>query len=449
MKRNIFLYAIVALLLFSCKKETVYEGIVDPPEKELEAPTITAIAPTEGGPLSIVTITGENFSIKKEQNEVSINGINARIISSNNTTIQAEIPLNAETGAIKVKVRTKSVEGPVFTVIEVKVIVYMSETFAGSGVKGYQEGNGASAQFNLPEGVALDSKGNIIVADRDNHVIRKVSPTGEVSTIAGIVGDKGFADGAFGTAKFFSPLKVAVDAQDNIYVTDRDNQRIRRIDAVTGVVSTVAGDGTKALKDGPAAEAQFNNPIDVAVAADGTIYVTESGNHRIRKISNGIVSTFAGSSAGYKDGTGTEAQLNDPSGISIDKDGNLLIADRRNHRIRKITPAGEVTTIAGSGAGYTDGASGSAKFSHPWGVSGGKDGSIYVADAGNNVIRMMNPDGIWSTIGGDSGREAGHVDGNPSKYNYPTDLVVDNITGNVYVAGYNNEAIRRIVPTEK
>lgn len=449
MKKNIFLYTIIALLIFSCKKETVNEGIIDPPEKELEDPKITSISPTEGGPLSIVTISGENFSVKKEQNEVSINGINARIISSNSTTIQAEMPLNAETGAITVKVKSKSVAGPVFTVIEVKVIVYMSETFAGSGVKGYQDGNGAGAKFNLPEGVDIDSKGNIIVADRDNHVIRRVSPTGEVSTIAGIVGEKGFADGASGTAKFFSPLKVAVDAQDNIYVTDRDNQRIRKIAAITGVVSTVAGDGAKAFKDGPAAEAQFNNPIDVAVATDGTIYVTESGNHRVRKISGGIVSTLVGSSAGYKDGTGTEAQLNDPSGIAIDKDGNLLVADRRNHRIRKITPAGVVTTIAGSGAGYVDGASGSAKFSHPWGVSAGKDGSIYVADASNNAIRMMSPDGVWSTIGGDSGREAGHLDGNPSKYNYPTDLVVDNKTGNIYIAGYNNEAIRRIVPTEK
>ncbi len=435
--------------MFSCKKESVNEGIIDPPEKELEDPKITSISPTEGGPLSIITITGENFSIKKDQNEVSINGINARIISSNSTTIQAEVPANAETGAVTVRVQSKSVTGPVFTVLEVKIIVYMSETFAGSGTKGYADGDATSAKFNLPEGVAMDSHGNIIVADRDNHVIRRVSPTGEVSTIAGIVGEKGFADGAFGTAKFFSPLKVAVDAQDNIYVTDRDNQRIRRIDAVTGVVSTVAGDGTKGSKDGSAAEAQFSNPIDVVVATDGSIYVTESGNHRIRKISNGVVSTFAGSSAGYKDGTGTEAQLNDPSGIAIDKDGNILVADRRSHRIRKITPAGVVTTIAGSGAGYVDGPSESAKFSHPWGVSAGKDGAIYVADAGNNVIRMMSPDGIWTTIGGDSGRVAGHEDGNPSKYNYPTDLVVDNKTGNVYIAGYNNEAIRRIVPTEK
>ncbi len=451
--RKILLYSVMGLILLSCQKEKVNPGIIDPPEEEiiLGNPVITTISPIQGGPLSVFTITGDNFSAKKEENEVTINGVTARIISVNKTTIQVEVPENAETGPVTVRVVSKTVTGPEFTILRIPVYVYISETFAGSGVKGYQDGNPASAQFNLPEGVDMDSKGNIFVADRDNQIIRKITPAGEVSTIAGVVGEKGANDGGFGVAKFFSPLKVAVDAQDNIYVTDRDNQKIRKIDAVTGMVTTVAGDGTKGFKDGPAAEAQFSNPIDVAVAADGTIYVSESGNHRIRKIStNGTVSTLAGNgSGGYKDGIGTEAQLNDPSGVTIDKDGNLLIADRRNHRVRKITPAGVVTTIAGGSAGYTDGTSESARFSHPWGISAGKDGAIYVADAGNNVIRMMSPEGIWTTIGGDSGRTAGHVDGTSSKYDYPTDLVVDNKTGNIYVAGYNNQAIRRIVRTEK
>ena len=216
----------------------------------------------------------------------------------------------------------------------VKCFRNLVTTLAGTGTIGFTDG--ALAQFNFPAGVAVDAAGNVYVADLDNQRIRKISAAGVVSTLAGS-GTAGFLDATGTTAQFNFPSGVAVDAAGNVYVADGSNHRIRKVSAA-GVVTTLAGSGTASLDDGSGATAQFISPAGVAVDAAGNIYVADRNNHRIRKISAaGIVSTLAGSAtAGFLDGSGASAQFNNPLGVAVDAAGNIYVADLSNHRIRQI-----------------------------------------------------------------------------------------------------------------
>jgi len=183
----------------------------------------------------------------------------------------------------------------------------------------------------------VGSSGNVYVADQVNHRIRKITPAGVVSTFAGST--EGFADGAGNTAQFNYPTGVAVDSSDNVFVADSGNHRIRKI-TPAGVVSTFAGTGTEGFANGAGNTAQFNFPGGVAVGSSDNVFVADQFNHRIRKITPaGVVSTFAGTGAeGHADGTATEAQFNYPAGVAVDSSGNVYVADLGNNRIRKITP---------------------------------------------------------------------------------------------------------------
>jgi sugar lactone lactonase YvrE len=265
-------------------------------------------------------------------------------------------------------------------------------TIAGSSY-GYADGTGTNAQFSSPRGVAIDNDGAIIVADTYNHRIRKIDSNGEVSTIAGST--EGYADGTGTNAQFRNPYGVAIDNDGSIIVADSLNDRIRKIDS-NGEVSTIAG-STEGYADGTGTNAQFNGPNGVAIDNDGAIIVADKLNDRIRKIdSNGEVSTIAGSTEGYADGTGTNAQFNGPNGVAIDNDGAIIVVDIGNHLIRKIDNNGYVTTIAGSlyfyfpgYSGNSDGIGRNAQFWYPKGVVIDNYGSIIVVDGGNNRIRKM------------------------------------------------------------
>jgi len=312
---------------------------------------------------------------------------------------------------------------------------------------GYKDGTGTDAQFFYPAGVAVDSSGNVYVADTYNHRIRKITPKGGVSTLAGSGrGGRGFADGTGTDAQFFFPSNVAVDPEGNVYVADASNHRIRKI-TPKGGVSTIAGDGTPGYTDGTGTVARFNLPYDVTVDSSGNAYVTDFSNHRIRKITPmGMVTTFAGSTEGFADGTGTEAQFYHPDGVDVDSEGNVYVADSFNNRIRKITPAGVVSTIAGDGTpGYTDGTGTEAQFYHPAGVAVDSSGNVYVGDFINNRIRKITPAGVVSTIAGDG--TPGYTDGTgtTAQFNRPYGVAVGS-SGNVYVADFSNHHIRKITP---
>ncbi len=328
------------------------------------------------------------------------------------------------------------------------------EILAGTGAYGFMDGMTGSAQFRYPTGVAVDSVGNVYVADSQNHRIRKITSGGVVSTLAG-TGTLGDVDGAGNIAKFNSPTSVAVDSAGVIYVADQSNHRIRKITS-GGVVSTLAGTGTLGDVDGAGNIAQFNSPYGVAIDSDDNVYVADYSNHRIRKITvsgtTSEVSTLAGTGikddgtagGGFMDGMGNVAQFNSPYGVAVDSDGNVYVADLGNHRIRKITPDGVVSTLAGTGVvGFMDGMGNVAQFNYPYGVAVDSAGVVYVADSSNHRIRKITPDGVVSTLAGTG--TSGFINGmgNVAKFNSPYGIAVDS-AGNVYVADSDNHRIRKI-----
>ncbi|MGI4864361.1 MAG: hypothetical protein ACRYFZ_10605 [Janthinobacterium lividum] len=323
-------------------------------------------------------------------------------------------------------------------------------TLAGSaGSPGSADGPGAAARFYTPIGVALDAAGTVYVADQSNHTIRKITPAGVVSTLAGLAGSRGSTDGTGTSARFYVPNGVAVDAAGTVYVADTFNHTIRKI-TPAGVVSTLAGSaGSSGSTDGPGAAARFNLPRGVAVDAAGTVYVADASNHTIRKITAaGVVSTLAGTagSSGSADGTGAAARLNSPIGVAVDAAGTVYVADQSNNTIRKITPAGVASTLAGSAgsSGSADGTGAAARFYFPNGVALDAAGTVYVADTFNHTIRRVTPAGVVSTLAGSAG-STGSADGTgtSARFNYPNGVAVD-AAGTVYVADANNHTIRVI-----
>ncbi len=263
-------------------------------------------------------------------------------------------------------------------------------TLAGSGVAGFGDGIGTAAQFSGPAGLILDSSGTLYVADTDNHRIRKITPAGVVTTVAGS-GVAGFANNTGTAAQFNRPYDVALDSSNNLYVADLDNDRVRKI-TPAGVVTTFAGSGVAGSTDATGVAATFNGPLGIAVDSVDNVYVATDAGHRIRKITPGaVVTTLAGSTDGYFDGTGAAARFSWPQGIAIDNYDNLYVADSNNYRIRKITSAGVVTTVTGTGAsGMINGTTGVATFDYPWGVAINDQGTImYIADTWNDVIRKI------------------------------------------------------------
>ncbi|MES2328650.1 MAG: cadherin-like beta sandwich domain-containing protein [Bacteroidota bacterium] len=325
-------------------------------------------------------------------------------------------------------------------------------TFAGSGSIGAL--NNASpllATFNKPRGIAQDIAGNLFIADSANNVIRKISPTGIVSNYAGS-GTAGFADSSVAAmATFRGPSGVAVDVAGNVYVADAGNNKIRKI-STTGVVSTYAGSGTQSgsADNAVANLATFNRPLGLAIDERGNLYVADAGNNKIRKISTtGIVSTYAGSgtqSGSADNSVPTLATFNAPSGLAIDVMGNVFVADQGNHKIRKITPTGVVTSFAGSGTGTVDGVGTAASFKSPSGIAFDIAGNLFVADQGNHKIRKITPTGLVTSLAGSgTGGSADNIKGSLSSFNFPTALVVGD-SGRIYVADENNHKIRRITP---
>src|ERR1700722_16168494 len=359
----IILLGILLLSVQGCSKNGSNPPTNPPPPP---VPTITALSPTSGPFNTAVTITGTNFSTTGSDDMVKFNGAVAAVQSATATSIVAIVPAGADTGVVTVTVNAKTATGPVFNYI----YTYTVSTLAGNGILGDVDGAGASAEFKQPSGIAVDGQGNLYVVDTYNNLIRKITAAGVVSTLAGN-GPSGYVDGAASTAEFFNPfLGIAVDGQANVYVTDTYNNRIRKITAA-GVTSTLAGNGTAGYADGATLAAEFYLPAGAALDGQGNLYIGDGGNNRIRAIStSGLVSTFAGKAlAGYLDGIGTAAEFNGPFGVIVDPQGKVSVAHADNQRMRKIASAGAVSTLAGNGTpGFTDGAAASAEFSSPVGL---------------------------------------------------------------------------------
>lgn len=326
-----------------------------------------------------------------------------------------------------------------------------TSTLAGSGTSGSANGTGTEASFNIPEGLAADSNGNIYVADSGNNLIRKITPAGVVTTFAGS-GATGSTNGPALTASFNGPDGIAIDSGGNLYVTDCMNNLIRKI-TPTGTVSTLAGSGAKGSTNGAGIAASFYLPSGIIVDPAGTVYVADSGNNIIRAITpGGVVSTFAGTGTqGFQNGSRTTASFDDPGGIAEDSLGNLYISDYENEVIRKITSGGTVSTFAGGGGGSSDQGAGfingkgtAAAFWGPCFIAIDSSGNLYVTDLMNQQVRKITPDGVvtslagaWPIIDGFYSPVEGESNGvgPAATFSDPTGVAVDS-SGNVYVADY-------------
>ncbi|WP_411031836.1 IPT/TIG domain-containing protein [Spongiimicrobium sp. 3-5] len=302
-----------------------------------------------------------------------------------NTYVGAEVYLSNARGVAIDKEGTLYIADKLRHAIFCKKPNEAVKIFAGNG-EGMVNGNIDEAKFNSPSGIAVDEEGNILIADSGNNRIRKITPEGMVYTLAG--GRSGGSDGQGMNAQFSNPSGIALGPEGNIYVSDSRSHRIRKI-TPEGLVSTLAG-STVGYSDGFGNVAQFYNPMGLTVDSNGIVYVADNENQRIRKIMpNGEVTTLTGKTEGFKNGSLETALFDYPSGVAIDNSENLIIADTDNHRIRIITKDGSVKTLAGSSEGTTNGTGVDAKFKNPYGICIGPQGSIYVADTGNHSIRKI------------------------------------------------------------
>ncbi|MBL1083542.1 RICIN domain-containing protein [Streptomyces actinomycinicus] len=324
----------------------------------------------------------------------------------------------------------------------------------GAGNFGGDGGPATAAWLRNPMGAAVDNAGTLYITDQHNHRVRKLTTDGKISTVAGTgAGNFGGDGGPATAAQLKYPVGVAVDSTGTVYIGDQHNHRVRKI-TPDGQISTVAGTGTANFRGdgGPATAAWLYYPSGVAVDSTGALYVADYGNHRVRKITpDGKISTVAGTGAAALGGDGgpaTAAQLMNPSGVAVDSTGTLYIADYGNHRVRKITPDGKISTVAGTGAANFGGDGGpatAAQLRGPYGVVVDSTGALLVTDSGNHRVRKITPDGKISTVAGTGTANFGGDSGpaTAAQLNNPFGLAVDCVD-TVYITDHSNHRVRKV-----
>jgi len=309
-------------------------------------------------------------------------------------------------------------------------------TFAGNNTGGFVNGTGTAASFNSPQGIAADAAGNLYVSDSFNHVIRKITAAGVVSTYAG-TGELGFSGGTNATAKFYSPQGVAIDASGNLYVADQGNNAIYKITATTTTI--LAGGGSSGATNGTGAEASFSAPQGIAVGAQGNVYVADRNNNMIRKVTSaGVVTTLAGSGAAdFINAAGTTAAFRRPVAVAVDVAGTLYVADQGNFAIRKVTQAGLVSTILGNSVV-------APLLNKPAGIAVDAQNNMFITDQSGRILTITSANVLYTLAG--KAETSGFLDGSKSAalFSGPVGIAV-NASKNIFVADYNNNRIRKLV----
>ncbi|MEW6158731.1 MAG: immunoglobulin domain-containing protein [Verrucomicrobiota bacterium] len=376
-------------------------------------------------------------------------GISGELLISNTTFDDA--------GVYRVRVRNPG--GAVLSEPATLVVIpavsgqLLVKTVAGNGAPGFKDSNNAlEGQLHNPNSLAVSQEGVTFLADTANHAVRFITPGGALGTVAGHGGIAGFRDGGSDLAQFHHPLAVQFDRAGRLLVADTDNNRVRTV-IVGGwpTVGTLAGNGRAALQDGSSAQASFNFPNDLVLDNAGNVFVSEFNNHTIRKIArDGTVTTFAGNgTSGNQDGRGTNAQFNRPGGLAIDRANNLYVTEWSNHRVRKILPDGTVSTIAGRGIpGFRDGVGIEAQFNTPDGIAVDAEGMIYVSEYGNNAIRRITPTGVVTTLAGDGQPGFADGDGSVARFNRPGGITL-HPNGTLIIADTGNHRIRSMTLTPR
>jgi sugar lactone lactonase YvrE len=350
---------------------------------------IISLSVSQGSYNTLVNITGTGFSSVTADNKVKFNGKDATVVLATSTKLQVLVPLAAGTGPITLSVSGKTVAGPAFTYVPALVVT----TFAGNNYQfGLEDGIGEAAKFREAYGIAVDKNDNMYVTDKGGNCIRKITPNGTVTTLAGN-GNRGHSDGLGVQATFDDPSGITVDASGNVFVTDNNSSLIRKINP-DGQVTTFAGNLSGQYQDGVGKLAGFYRPLGITIDAQDNLYVVEQDS-RLRKITpGGVVTTFAGNGKfNLTDGIGVNAGIGTPVDITIDKSGNLYVLDIKSGFVRKITSSAEVSTYAKTAADPLS-------SRHPSNLAMDKLGNLYVSDYSIYAIRVVKPDKTISTYAG-------------------------------------------------
>ena len=426
----------------------------------VSGPTVTLDSLSITGPSSVNEGGTVNYTATAFLSDGSSQSITPRwTLDPSGGTISATGLLTANQVAVNLVVRLSAsytlagitrTASKTITILNSTVLApgYLWTTLAGKlGIAGYANGVGAAAQFNFPSKSTLADDGTLYVADTPNDIIRKVTPQGNVTLFAGAYATDGTANGLTNEARFTKPYDILADQSGNIYVADTFNSAIRLIRPDGMVTNFVGHPGVSGSNDGTGTNALFFKPYALTLDQAGTLYVADTGNSTIRKVSkNGVVTTWAGALGitGTNDGPHDVALFREPRGLAIDASGNVFVADQLNHTIRKITAEGVVSTFAGAPLeiGFADGQGNSARFNYPSGVALDNAGTLFVADRNNHVIRRITSSGLVATIGGTPGKGDRHDGvGSEAWFNTPEGILVD-AAGVLYVTDTGNSAIR-------